>query len=145
MLREQDKHFLWSLFIAMGVIFTWKGLWDAVYEIPYIGNEWVALFIGFAILTFSGIIFKEFDPLSKLEKTIAGKINSVMRHPHRKEFRLEYFDKVKGKKIIVNGKDIRRVEKGVIILRHKSGRKELFIPFHRVNEVIYKGKTYWKL
>ena len=85
MLREQDKHFLWSLLAAMGIIFVWKGLWEGLYEIPYLGDPWVALFVGLTMLTLSGLIFREFDPLGSLDKSVNKITTHVKNHPLKKK------------------------------------------------------------
>lgn len=141
-LREQDKHFIWSILAATGIIFVWKGLWEGIYEIPYIGNEWVALFIGFALLTLSGLIFNEFDPMGSLEKSISKIVHHVKTHPKKHEFRIKYRDKIRKKDVVIRAGDIRKVEKGSLIIK---GQQEIFIPTHRIKEVSYKGKTYWRL
>ena len=105
-MREQDRHFLSSLVIALGIILVWKGLWEGLYEIPYIGNSWVALFIGFALLTFSGLIFREFDPLGNVEKSIIKNINHVKNHPNKEEFHLQYRDRISKKKVLINARQI---------------------------------------
>ena len=33
LLREQDKHFLWSIYAGVAIIFVWKGIWEGAYEI----------------------------------------------------------------------------------------------------------------
>lgn len=141
-LREQDKHFIWSILAATGLIFVWKGLWEGLYEIPYIGDSWVALFIGFALLTFSGLIFKEFDPLGSLETSISKIVHHVRTHPKKHEFCIKYYDKIRKKDVVIRAGDIRKVEKGSLIIK---GQQEIFIPTHRIKEVSYKGKTYWRL
>ena len=146
MLREQDKHFLWSLFVAVGVIMVWKGLWEGLYEIPYLGDAWVALFIGLTMLTLSGIIFKEFDPLGNLDKSAKSMIKLITTHPDRKHFMLKYHDNHLKKDITFNASDIRGVEKDSIVLNVDGKKsKEVFIPAHRVNEIVHQGKTYWRL
>jgi uncharacterized protein (UPF0248 family) len=142
-LREQDRHFLWSLYSAVAVIFAWKGLWEGIYELPYIGDPFVFLFIGFAMLTFSGLIFKEFDPLGGVEKAVKKVINDVIHHPEKKHFKLKYHDKSKNKDIVIDVTDIHKIEKGALVI--ESNKQELFIPAHRVTEVLYKGKRYWRL
>ncbi|MFH1395912.1 MAG: RNA repair domain-containing protein [archaeon] len=144
-IREQDRHFLWSLLAAVGVIFVWKGLWEGLYEIPYLGDPWVALFVGLAMLTFSGIIFKEFDPLGSLEKSINKKIRLVHTHPKRHEYQIRYYDKIKKKKVVIKVGEIKRIERGSLILKDAKGKQEIFIPTHRITEVLHKGKTYWKI
>ena len=144
-LREQDRHFLWSILAAVGVIFVWKGLWEGLYEIPYLGNEWVALFFGLLILIFSGLIFREFDPLGSIEKSTNKVIHSVFNNTNRKEFNLKYHDKVKKKDILINGDLIKNIEKSTIIIKDKKKNREHFIPIHRITEITQNGKTYWRM
>ncbi|MBR9683787.1 DUF504 domain-containing protein [Candidatus Woesearchaeota archaeon] len=144
-LREQDRHFIWSLLVAIGIIFIWKGLWEGLYEIPYLGNEWVALFVGFAILTFSGLIIKEFDPSGSLEKAVRKIVHKVKNHPQKHEFHIKYYDKVKKKQISVPAGKIVNFENDCLIVKDKSGKREIFIPAHRITEAVHKGKSYWKL
>ena len=143
-LREQDKHFLWSLLAAFGVIFVWKGLWEGLYEIPYISNPWVALFIGFAMLTLSGMIFREFDPLGSIDKSITKTLQYITNHPRRHEFEIGYTDKFKKNPIRVNAGKIRHFEKGSLVINDKNNQ-EVFIPAHRVVEVLHKGETYLRI
>ena len=145
-LREQDKHFLWSLFVAIGVIFVWKGLWEGLYEIPYLGDSWVALSLGLSMLTFSGLIFKEFDPLGNLDKSIKKMLRIVVSHPHRQQFKLKYHDEHLKKDILINASEIASIEKQSIILKRGKGvKQEFFIPGHRVTEIVHQGKTFWRL
>lgn len=144
-LREQDKHFLWALLAAIGVIFVWKGLWEGIYEIPYVGEPWVALFLGFAMLTFSGLIFREFDPLGGIEKSMNKVMHEVSNHPEKKDFRIKYYDKSQKKEIEIRADRVQHLEKGSLILKHETKNQEVFIPMHRVTEITHKGKTYWRL
>ena len=144
-LREQDRHFLWSLLAAIGVIFVWKGLWEGLYEIPYFGDPWVALFIGLVILTFSGLIFREFDPLGSIEKSANKVVRSVFNNNNRKEFHLKYHDKVKKKDVSIRGDSIKGIEKSTIVVKDVKKNKEYFIPIHRITEITQKGETYWRM
>ena len=103
---------------------------------------WVFLFIGFAILTFSGLIFREFDPLGSLEVAVSRKIRKVYTHPKKQEFKIKYKDQLKKGEITISAGDIKKIERGSLILK---GQKEVFIPAHRIVEIIHKGKIYWKL
>ncbi|HLD01159.1 MAG TPA: RNA repair domain-containing protein [Candidatus Nanoarchaeia archaeon] len=143
-LREQDKHFLASLYVAIAVIFTWKGIWEGVYEIPYLGDPFVFLFIGFAILTFSGLIFKEFDPLGNIQKAVEKTIQEVHNHPERDKFMLKYHDQHHKKDILIPAKMIHKIEKGTVII-NQGKKQETFIPLHRIIEITYQGKKYWRL
>lgn len=143
-LREQDKHFLSSLYIAIAVIFTWKGIWDGIYEIPYT-NPFVFLFLGFAMLTFSGAIFKEFDPLGGIQKAVQKTLHSVQVHHDKKNFEFKYYDKAQKKDVKIPAKWVKKIEKGALVAVPPHQKQELFIPMHRVTEVLYKGKQYWRL
>ncbi len=153
MLREQDKHFLWALYSAIAIVFTWKGLWEGAYAIPYlceyrnsaICDPFVFLFIGFAMLTLSGVIFKEFDPLGGVESAVSKIIHFVQNHPRRKEFQITYYDQNKKKDIAVSAEHLKGMEKGVLVIEDPAQKRELFIPMHRIKEVLQNGKTYWRL
>jgi len=142
-LREQDKHFLSSLYWAISIIFVWKGLWEGLYELPYIGDPFVFLFIGFAMLTFSGLIFKEFDPLGGVDKAITQKLQEVKSHPQKQHFEVVYVDKFQKKDVKIPATDIEKVEEGALVL--KTENKEIFIPTHRIKEILFKGKREWRL
>lgn len=141
-MREQDRHFLWSLYAAVAIIFLWKGIWDGIYLIPYLGDPFVFLFIGLALLTFTGVIFKEFDPLGGVEKATTKIINHVHHHPRKHEFMLKYQDRVQGKERMIPVTAIKGIEKRALVVEMKGS--ELFIPLQRITEIQHQGKTYWR-
>lgn len=143
-LREQDKHFLSTLWAVIGMVLIWKGVWEGIYEIPYINDPWVILFLGFAMLTLSGLIFKEFDPLGGIDKSVHKVLREVKDHPNKKEFKICYLDKELKKDITVEGHQIRGIEQKHLIVKHGKRKEEVFIPFHRITKVIHKGKTHWR-
>ena len=148
-LREQDKHFLASLYAAVAIIFTWKGLWDGIYLIPYLGEmkgvAFVFFFMGFAFLTFSGLIFNQFDPLGNIEKSTTKVLHSIYQHPEKHHFQVKYHDKSSKEDITLETKNISKIEKGTLVIHHPKKNKEVFIPLHRITEIAYKGKRYWRL
>ncbi|MDO8656621.1 MAG: hypothetical protein Q7K45_05260 [Nanoarchaeota archaeon] len=152
-LREQDKHFLWSLYAVVSIIFVWKGLWEGVYALPYICeyrnsaicDPFVFLFIGFTMLTLSGAIFKEFDPLGGVEAAVNKIIHFVQNHPRKAEFDITYHDKNQKKDITVNAEFLKGMEKGVIVIEDQVKKQEFFIPIHRIKEILQNGKVYWRL
>lgn len=156
-LREQDKHFLSSLYIAIAVIFTWKGIWDGLYEVPFLGDlscpgnisletctPLVFLFLGFAMLTISGAIFKEFDPLGGIQKTVNKTIHSVTAHHDKKNFQFKYYDKSQKKFLTIPADHVKKIEKGALVVVPPHHKQEIFIPIHRLTEILYKGKRYWR-
>ncbi|MBI2125318.1 DUF504 domain-containing protein [Candidatus Woesearchaeota archaeon] len=155
-LREEDKHFLSSLYIAIAIIFTWKGLWTGIYEIPFIGSlecnilgpycgSFVFLFLGFAMLIFSGAIFKEFDPLGGIQNAVNKTLHSIQTHHDKKNFEFKYYDKAQKKYVKIPAPWVKKIEKGALVAVHPHQKQEIFIPVHRVTEVLYKGKSYWRL
>ena len=144
-LREQDKHFLSALYSAASIIFVWKGLWEGMYEIPYIGNAFVALFVGFTMLLFSGLIFKEFDPLGGIEQAVTQKMEIVLNSPNKKNFEIKYHDKLLKKEVNIPAKYVHKIEEAGIVVADPVKKAELFIPLHRVTEIWYNGKRYWRL
>ncbi|MBS3140394.1 DUF504 domain-containing protein [Candidatus Woesearchaeota archaeon] len=145
MLREQDKHFLWSLYSAIATVFLWKGIWEGIYEIPYLGDPFIFLFIGFAILTFSSLIFNQFDPLGGVEKAVSRIIQKIESHPQKNKFEITYYDKNLKKEIVVPAARILKFENGALILKHHLKNEELFIPLHRLRAVYFQGQRYWRL
>ncbi len=144
-LREQDKHFLSSLYSAAAIIFVWKGLWEGLYEIPYIGDAFVALFVGFTMLVFSGLIFKEFDPLGGLEQAITKKLESIINHSDKNNFEVKYHDKMLNKELTIPAKYVHKIEEAGMVVVDPVKKVESFIPLHRVTEILYNGQRYWRL
>lgn len=143
MLRETDKHFLMAMFSATGIILFWKGIWEGIGSLPLLESPWVSLFIGTLMLTVSGILFSEFDPLGGLEKSTLKIINYVHHHPQKHEYKIRYYDTLQKTEKEIEAKHIKHIEKNVVIL-HEGG-KESFIPIHRVKSVHRKGSLIWKL
>lgn len=143
-LREQDKHFLWALYMAVGIILTWKGLGDGIYELPPVINDpFIFLFIGFTMLTISGVVFHQFDPLGGVEKAAHKVMQFVQAHPQKKEFTIVYRDKAQKKNVPVTAERLLKVEEGALVIQGEQ--EELFIPIHRVTHILYQGKHYWRL
>ena len=143
-MRETDKHFLMALFSATGIILFWRGVWEGVDALPSpINNIWLGLFLGTAMLTISGIIFKEFDPFGGIEKSTVKMMHYVHAHPQRSEFTVKYYDNLQKKEHTMQADDMRHIEKNVISFHHKG--KEVFIPIHRVRSVHRNGKAIWRL
>lgn len=141
--KEDIKKYFWALLGAIGMIFFWAGVWDGIGTLPFIENIWISLIVGLAILTFSGTIYKEFDPLKEMEEAVHLQLHKVHSHPQKKEFHIKYYDRIKKKHLLLRGDSIRRIEKGFIVFHDERG-EENFIPGHRVSEILHKGKSYWK-
>ncbi len=147
MLHEEDKHFLWSIYSAAAIILTWKGLWVGIYEIPivsnYVNSPFVFLFLGLTMLTFSGLVFKEFDPLGGMEKAMVNRINEVLVHPQKEQFRILYHDKEQKKQIEIPAVSINRLDESAMIVTLPT-KEEIFIPIHRIKKIFQNDKIYWR-
>ena len=142
-MREQDKHFVWSLLAAGGIIMAWESLLAMLGTVPYLKDPRVGFFVGFVILTFSGIIIRDFDPLGSLDKAVRQTVNHVHNHPHKEEFELVYYDRLGKKKVFLPVKDIKHIEKDSLVIHSNKG--ETFIPLQRITEINQNGKTYWRM
>lgn len=143
-LRVQDKHFLWSLYVGTGMILVWKGISEGFYEIPY-ADPWIAFFIGLTLLTLSGMIFQQFDPLGDIKKETVDMINYVSTHPKKNDFKIIYSDKTLKKDIPIEGKLVRGLENDFLVVTNESGKQEFFIPLHLIKEVTEQDKTHWRM
>jgi len=139
---EKARHYLWSLFGAIGIVIFWEGVWGGIGGLPYLSIWWVSFIVGIAMLSFSGIIFKQYDPLEEVERSAHEVMHRINRHPQKHEFRITYHDKMKGHHTL-EAKDLQRIEKGFLVFLQKG--KEVFVPIHRVTEVLHKNKSYWKV
>ncbi len=142
-MRESDKHFFWALLGGTGVIMFWKGIWEGIGSLPIIENVWVSLFVGLAILTFTGLVFREFDPMGGLEQGAMRIMHELHHHPEKHKFKIRYYDSIKKKEMEINAIDLRHLEKNMLTV-HEKGR-EIFIPIHRVRSVHKDGEIVWKL
>jgi hypothetical protein len=142
-IRESDRHFFLSLFVATGIVLFWRGIWEGVGSLPILEEPFVNLFIGLVILTFSGMIVRDYDPLGGLEKSTLKILHSIHTHPQKSEFSFRYYDNVKKKSIEVQASKIKHIEKNVIAVYDKD--REFFIPIHRVESVHRNKETIWRL
>lgn len=140
----QIKSYFWYVFGILGVVFFWTGVWDGVGNLWYFKNPLVSLIVGLVMLTLSGFIFKESSPFAAAEKTVESVLHQVHHHPQREKFHIKYLDKIKGKNLVWKVSRLKSIEKEFLVFLDK-GEKEIFVPLHRVREVLKEGKTHWKL
>lgn len=139
----QLKNYFWYLFGIMGIVFFWTGVWDGLGNLGPLGNPVISLVVGVIMLTLSGFIFKGSEMFGEGETTIESVLKKVHHHPRKEEFHIKYLDKVKGSHFIFGAGDLKNIEKEFLVFLDKEG-KEVFVPFHRVMEVLHQGKTHWK-
>ena len=132
--------YFWTLFGILGVVLFWAGIWDGIgHSNKYFANPLISLFIGVSILVFASLSSREFHFLEE-EHDLAWIIHKIKRHPQKHEFQIHYHDRLKGKNIIMKGNRLKRVEKDSILIFEGKGKKEYFLPIHRVKKVLHKGK-----
>ncbi len=142
-MREQDKHFLWSLFGATGLILFWRAAWELPAELPFNDLPWISLFVGLTLLTLSGLVFREFDPLGGLEKALTKTFRQIKNSHEKENYQLTYHHPSLDKDIQISGSNLHGIEKNYLIfIEPKKG--EFFIPLDHISEIKYKGEMYWK-
>ena len=141
--EDTIKHYFWAILGVIGVVLFWAGLWDGVGYLWYLSNPLVSLVAGLIILAASGLLLKEFDPLQEEEKKIKDVLYKVHKHPKKHEFHIKFYDKLKKKDTLFEAKHIKAIEKNFLVFVKEEG-KEIFVPLHRVTEVIQKCKSFWK-
>lgn len=141
--KETLRHYLFAAIGVVGIVLFWAGLWDGIGTLGPLHNPLVSLAAGIIILASSGLLLKEFDPLKEEERKIHAEMLKIHHHPQKHEFYIKFHDRIKGKDVLHQAKHLKDIEKGFLIFVEKEG-KELFVPIHRVKEILHKGKSYWK-
>ena len=139
---EDVKQYFWYIFGIMGVVFFWAGTWDGLGNLGPLENPWVSFGVGAVLLSLSGLLFKDANPLWEPEKAVKTEAKKVHRHPQKHEFHFKYADHIKNKEQVIHAKNLKRVEKEFLVFLDEG--KERFVPLHRVTEILHKGKTHWK-
>lgn len=139
---EKIKKYFWYIFGLIGVVFFWAGVWDGLGNLSYLQNPLISLLAGVIMLTLSGFIFKEANPFWGKEKAVMAALQKVHTHPQKHEFHIKYHDGMKKKEIPIQATNLKAIEKDFLVFLEKG--KEIFIPTHRVKEILHKGKTHWK-
>ena len=139
---EDVKKYFWYLFGTLGVIFFWAGVYDGLGSLPVIENPLVSLILGITMLSLSGVLLKGANPLWEVEKPVKTQAKKVYRHPQKHEFHFKYEDHLKKKELTVHAGKLQRIEKEFLVFIDQG--KEVFVPLHRVTEILHKGKTHWK-
>ncbi len=140
---EEMKRYFWFFFGVLGVVFFWAGVWEGIGHLGPLKSPWISLLIGIVLLAIGGIVRKT-DQVKQQDVLARSVLHQVHKHPQKHEFHIKYFDRVQKKEIPLGGKQLQRIEKGFLVFLEQSG-KELFIPIHRVTEVLHLGKSFKKL
>ena len=142
-LSPTDKRYLEALLVILGIVLFWRGVWDALNFIPILSNPFVSLFLGLVVITISGVIFQQFDPLSANVAKTMEILNEIVSRRHKNErYEIIYFDESLGKTRSIHHKQIKKMEHNFIVLEDEG--KEFFVPVHRIRRITENGKTIWK-
>ncbi|MEM4282518.1 MAG: RNA repair domain-containing protein [Candidatus Woesearchaeota archaeon] len=142
-ITDTDKAYLLILVYFVGVILIWRGIWEINDRIPILKSPYVSLFLGLLILTLTGYIFREFDPLAQRLNRLTRIVHTVVSDIKRGALAtIHYYDEVHKKHKKIDPKSIMRVEHGYIVTKDKCG--EHFVPMHRVTRIHHKGKIIWR-
>jgi len=139
---EDAKRYFWYIFGILGTLFFWAGMWDGLGSIGFLKNPFISMAIGLTLLSLSGVIFKDANPLWEVEKPVKAEAKKVHHHPLKHEFHFKYEDRIKNKELLLHAGKLKRIEKEFLVFVDKG--KEIFVPLHRVTEIMHKGKTHWK-
>ncbi|MBI4146287.1 hypothetical protein HY489_03040 [Candidatus Woesearchaeota archaeon] len=142
-LREEDRQFLYSLLYATGIILFWRGIWDTSYRIPLLSNDFFVLFVGLFILTMTGYMYREFDPLGQKISKITKIVHDVINlHKHGQHHEIYYHDEIGNHEHKLLPHKIKKIEHDFLIFEEKG--HEVFIPISRLTR-IHRGKqVVWK-
>lgn len=138
-----DKRYLAALIVLTGVIMFWSGLSNLIAIIPIVKNPFVSLFLGLLIITLTGAIFREFDPITQqIANTMEVLTEVLSRKNVHENYDIHYFDEASKMTRKIKRRDIKRLEHNFLILEEKG--KEIFIPVHRVHKIMKNGRVIWK-
>ncbi len=142
-IRESDKHFFLALLVVTGIIFFWRGAWGIMDHLPIIENYVVSLFIGLLIMTFSGVIYREFIPEEEPLTPVVDLVKDIFKHPHerRKKYVIKYYDEIAKMLKEIQHAHIKKVEHNFLVTEENG--KEVFIPIHRIKQIHKEGKIIW--
>lgn len=141
--KPSDKHFLLALLAIIGVVFVWRGAWVIMDITPIIQDPFVSFFIGLIIVTFTGVIYREFLPEEEPFTEVLDLIKEGFRKPNKRErFLIRYYDEVSQKHHEIKHAEVKKIEHNYLIVE-RSG-KEVFVPIHRVREIHQDNKMVWK-
>ncbi len=141
--KEKLKQYFWYLFGIIGVVFFWIGVWDGIGNVGILKNPLVSVAIGITMLISSRIIFKETDPEKEWLEAAHKTFREVHQHPQKEQFHIKYHDKIKQAHVLAGADKLHKIEKGFLIFLQEG--REIFVPFHRVAEILYRGQLHKRL
>jgi len=136
------KQYLWYLLGILGVVLFWAGMWDGIGNLSYLSNPLISLGAGVILLSCSKYLFPDNVPFLREKHPAEEIVKSIHQHPQKHLFHLKYDDHIQNKEMLINAKDIYKIEKEFVIFKTLEG--ELFLPLRRVKEILHQGKLHWK-
>lgn len=143
-IRESDKHFLLAVLVVTGIVFFWRGAWGIMDHTPIISDYFVSIFIGLVIMTFSGVIYREFIPEEEPLTPILDALKDIFKHPveKRKAYVIKYYDEIAKIMKEITHAHIKQIERNFLVME-KNG-EEYFIPIHRIKKIHKEGEVIWE-
>lgn len=141
--KTELKQYFWYLLGIMGVVFFWTGIWDGIGNLGWLKHPLASFFLGVGLLTLSPLFFKEKGSFWKEGKSAPQILSDIQNHPEKHLFHISYHDQLKKSKVLFPAKQLRTIEKEFMVFVDQE-KREVFIPLHRLREVLYKGKSHWK-
>lgn len=140
---QELKRYFWFIFGISGVVFFWVGIWDGIGNLSYLENPLISFAFGIFMLSISKLIFRDADPFwGSGKKEVQKVLEKVNRHPKKDEFYIKYKDKLKDREVALKASKFKEIEKEFAVFLDKG--KEIFVPLHRVTEVLHNKKRHWK-
>ena len=140
---ENVKTYFWFFFYVIGGIFFWIGVWDGIGNLGYLVNPVISLLVGSGMLVIAKFLFKGTGSFFGIKGEIHPVFYKVHHHEQKHKFHFKYHDKKQDKKILVPAATLKRIEENFLVFVDKT-KKEVFVPVHRVKEILYEGKSHWK-
>lgn len=100
--------------------------------------------IGMAIMTATGVIYREIKPEEESTTEVADMITAVFKKAdmHRRTTTIHYRDNVTKKIHSLTHAEVKGIEHNYLVM--EKGKKELFVPLQRIELIKQKGKTIWQ-
>lgn len=142
-LRDEDRQFFYALLYGVGIVLFWRGVWEVSYEIPLIKNVYFALFVGLFIITVTGYMYREFDPLSSRFRKLNRLVHDVMGLSKRGQaHHISYYDEMGKHDHKIHAHMVKRVEHDFIVFEEDG--HERFIPISRLTKIHKGNEVIWK-
>ena len=142
-LHEEDRQFLYALLYATGIILFWRGVWEASARLPLLNNIYFSLFVGLLILTLTGYMYREFDPLASRLRKIGKLVHDAVNLAKRGQaHHISYYDELGKHDHKLHAHSVKKVEHDFLIVEENG--HERFIPLSRITKIHKGNEVIWR-